>query len=167
MADTRKVVIEIDLKKEQDQVKNKTTENENDKAREETQGQLIKGILVHEGLKFAKQTLNRVLDTSVGRYFTMTEDYIGEQTYQNAKTLINKGTSLITSVGAGFALGGGFTPAGAVGAVVGAVTWGVNEGFSIYERQSTYAKSLNASRYNTQFMGTRTGLIDNGRGTEN
>jgi hypothetical protein len=167
MSDTRKVVIEIDLKKETDAIDNKTVENENDTAQGKTQGQLVKSILVNEGFKLLKQTANRILETSVGRYFTMTEDYIGEQSYQNAKTLISKGTSLITSVGAGFALGGGFTPAGVVGGVIGAITWGVNEGFAVYERKSNYAQSLNASRFNTQFMGTRTGLIDNGRGTEN
>lgn len=167
MAEVRKVVVEITTKGSENATENQTTTNESDETTKKTQSDLIKNILVHEGLKLAKQTLRKAIDVSINRYATLTEDYIAEQNLQNARIIVGKGTSLITSVGAGMMLGGGFTPAGVVGGVVGAITWGVNEGFSMYERQSNYAQSLNASRYNTQFMGTRTGLIDNGRGTEN
>jgi hypothetical protein len=167
MADERKVVIEIKTAKDKDEVETETTKPKDEKAVEKTQGQIIKGIIVHEGAKIAKQTLQRALENTVGRYFTLTEDYIGEQSYQNAKTVISKGTSLIKSAGTGFIMGGGFTPAGFVGAGIGAIAWGVNEGFAIFERKTNFAQSLNASRYNVGFMGTRTGLIDNGRGTEN
>lgn len=167
MADLRKVVVEIQLKGNEKNVENKTTENDNDEAIERTQGDLIKGILAHEGLKVAKQTLSRVVDSTVGNYLSMTENYIGEQIYQNAKTGISKVTSVISSVGGGLALGGGFTPAGAVGAVVGLVSWGVGEVFSIRERNIQINQSLNASAFQREFMGTRYGLINEGRGTEN
>jgi hypothetical protein len=168
MPDLRKVVIEIVTSQQTaDDVQNKTVTNEKDTTTKKTQGELIKGILVHEGLELAKDTLVRTLDTTIGNYLSMTENYIGEQNYQNAKSAVSKAKNLVTSVGSGFALGGGFTPAGFIGAGIGLISWGAGEYFSIRERNSQYAQSLNASAYQRQFMGTRYGLVNEGRGTEN
>lgn len=109
----------------------------------------------------AMSTLGSSISLSINRYFSLQEDYLAENLYNNIKTTLSKGTSLYGNIAAGAAVGG------AVGAAVGAVTWVIGEGINQMQRYSGYYAQLNATNAQTEFSQKRAGLYDNGRGTEN
>ena len=167
MADDRKVVVEIKLKDDEDVVAN-VTQNQDEETKDTTFKMLMKNVIVMQTFDLAKDTLTRAVDIGITRHFSLQEDYIGENIYSNAKTTISKVSNLATSVIGGATAGAQLGGVGAVaGAVVGLASWGIGEAFSINERQSNYARTLNASKYGSEFAQTRAGLINNGRGTEN
>lgn len=167
MADERKIVVEISLKQDEDTIKN-VTDNENEETKDTDSNILMKNIIVNQAYNLAKDTLIRAVDVGITRNLALREDYIGENIYNNAKVTINKVSNLATSVIGGAVTGGQAGVGGAIaGAIIGFAGWGIGEAFSINERQSNYARTLNASRYGSDFMQTRAGLINGGRGTEN
>lgn len=166
MADERKIVIEVQLNdKSQDAVSN-VVDNEKDETAKIEKNSLAKNVLVNQAFQIAKQNITKSVDIMINRGLTLREDYIGEQTYQNAKTVINKVTSFGTSIWGGAMLGSSLGPVGTIaGAVIGAVGWGISEMIAQDERKFAYNSSLNASRYNMLFSQERAGLINGGRGT--
>ena len=108
-------------------------------------------------------TIN-VAEYAVNRYFTLSEDYLNQNIYNNVKHTINKGASLGRTA---FSI----ATMAATGNIPGAVVTGavsiINEGMQYYQRMSGYYQALNATNYQTGFSATRAGLVNDSRGTEN
>ena len=117
----------------------------------------LKTMAIQNTLQAIKQSVN----LSTRRYFSLSEDYIGENNFNNVSTAISKVTGLASQIMVGAQIGG------PIGALAGVVTWGVTESINYKARMSSYYSSLNATNYNTSYERTRAGLVDNGRGTEN
>lgn len=125
--------------------------------------------LVKMGVEKVGNIAMQTAQVSLNRYFSMSENYMAETDYQNAMTMINKSKSLYSTIAsgamAGAAVGG---PMGAaVGTIISAGAWGINEYVNYQQRMSNYYQNLNATRYQTEFDRTRLGLTNEGKGTEN
>ena len=110
------------------------------------------------------------------RYFTLREDYIGQNKMNAIQTQIGTAKSLLSSIVGGAIAGGAIgvssaNPLGvAVGAVVGGVTSGVKAGLNLRvqrdQKIEQYNMQLNATNAQTRFMASRASLVNGGRGTE-
>jgi len=110
------------------------------------------------------------------RYFSLREDYIGQNKMNAIQTQMSMAKSLLSSITGGALAGAAIgmssaNPAGvAVGAVVGAVTSGVKAGLNLRiqrdQKIEQYNMQLNATNAQTQFMASRASLVNGGRGTE-
>lgn len=180
MADTRKITIDII---------SKTTSAGNNQAEKATESTgevksdlttllhpiktaesntLGKNILVYQAYQQAKKAIVTSVNATFTRYYSLSEDYIGENNYKNTMTAISKVTGFGTSVIGGAIAGSQLGVVGAVaGAVIGAVGYGVTEYLSYNSKISSYYQNLNATNYQTSFQQTRAGLTNGGKGTEN
>ena len=122
---------------------------------------LAMNVLVNQAYRNAKDALIKTVEFNLNRYFTMHEDYMNENTYNNAKAAIGKMASFGTTVAAGAMMGG------PIGASVAAIGWGVNQAMAEKSTMSQYYQGLNSTNMETSFNRTRAGLINNSRGTEN
>lgn len=110
------------------------------------------------------------------RYFTLREDYIGQNKMNAIQTQMGTAKSLLSSIVGGAIAGAAIgtssaNPLGvAVGAVVGGVTSGVKAGLNLRiqrdQKIEQYNMQLNATNAQTQFMASRASLVNGGRGTE-
>lgn len=181
MADTRKITIEI-LNSDEggsnfDKGENTSTHSDNiDKTINKIMHPIKsaetitigKTVILNQAYQQAKQMLAQTIDLSLNRYYTLTEDYLGQTNYQNIKNTYGKVTGLASSIAGGAMTGGMAGPVGAVvGAVIGATSWGINQTIQNKANLSGYYQDLNAANFNTQFSRTRAGLVNEGRGTDN
>lgn len=110
------------------------------------------------------------------RYFTLREDYIGQNKMNAIQTQIGTAKSLLSSIVGGAIAGAAIgtstaNPLGVgVGAIIGGVTSGVKAGLNLKiqrdQKIEQYNMQLNATNAQTQFMASRANLINGGRGTE-
>lgn len=173
MAELRTIKISIDLSGENEtpvtpeQPKPEDMTDTNGKTKEGHT--LIKSLILNQGYQTAKRLIIQGVDAQLNRHFALNEDYMGETTYNNAKNLISKITSVASSVGSGAMFG--FSAGGGVGAVVGAgitaVGIGVSDFISIQAKMSSYYRNINASNIEVAYARQRAGLIDGSKGTEN
>lgn len=112
-------------------------------------------------IKLAKKLITNTVDTTVNRNLSLTENYIGQQTLSNVKTILGKAESLFTSVAFGASVGG------PVGAAVAVASWGTSQYFDYLNKKSSYYQALNATNAQTEFSQTRAGLYNEGKGTLN
>lgn len=171
MAEVRKITIEIVEKisggggdgEETNKKKKKTEEEKKAEARQKAWKQIGKNAF-----ETAKQVVISGVENSLNRYYSLTENYMAQTTYANAKKAISAGISLGSSLIGAAKVGMAAGPVG-VGAsvVIAGVAWGFSQWVSNQNRMSSYYQSLNASNYQSDFSQIRAGLIDGGRGTEN
>ena len=126
---------------------------------------IFKSLIIGKGFETAKRLIIQGVDVGLNRQFSINEDYMGETTYQNAKNVIGKVTSIASTIGGG-------TLAGAqVGAVIGfgisTIGVGVSETLSVQGKMSQTFRSLNASNVELNYARARAGLTDGSMGTEN
>ena len=126
-------------------------------------------------LSDALSTAYSIAMMELNRYFTLTEDYLGQNKMNAIQTQIGTAKSMLSSVGSGAAIGAAIgTVAGpggvAVGAVIGAISSGVKTGILAkterdqkVEQHNMQLKAINAQ---TNFMASRASLVNGGRGTE-
>jgi hypothetical protein len=127
-----------------------------------------KTVILNQAYQQAKQMLTQTIDLSLNRYYTLTEDYLGQTNYQHIRTAYGKVTGLASSIAGGAMTGGMAGPVGAaIGAVIGATSWGINQTIQNQANLSGYYQDLNAANFNMQFNRTRAGLVNEGRGTDN
>lgn len=127
-------------------------------------------------IKKASAVLNSSVSYATNRYFSLKEDYLSENVYNNIKSGVTKGlgmaSSLISGAAAGARTGSVFGPVGtAVGAVLGAAVGGFGYGANQYvqyqQKMSGYYQQLNATNAQTQFQAKRLGLSNEGQNTLN
>ena len=81
---------------------------------------IFKSLIIGKGFETAKRLIIQGVDVGLNRQFSINEDYMGETTYQNAKNVIGKVTSIASTIGGGTL----------AGAQVGGL-WGAAIGFGI------------------------------------
>lgn len=180
MADIRKVTIEIVSKSGgggNNQAKKPVDENGQLKKELETllhpiktaeEKILGKNVLVNQAYQNAKNAIIKSIDLSLRHYYNLKEDYLGENTYNIARTSISKVSGCWTSVIGGAIIGAEFGSTGAlIGAGIGAATYGITETINWKSTMSNYNQSINASSYQVSFMRQRAGLTNGSKGTEN
>lgn len=127
-------------------------------------------------IKKAGAVLNSSVSYATNRYFSLKEDYLSENVYNNIKSGVTKGlgmaSSLISGAAVGAKTGSVFGPVGtAVGAVLGAAVGGFGYGANQYvqyqQKMSGYYQQLNATNAQTQFQAKRLGLSNEGQNTLN
>ena len=127
-------------------------------------------------IKKAGSVLNSSVSYATNRYFSLKEDYLSENVYNNIKSGVTKGlgmaSSLISGAAAGAKTGCVLGPVGtAVGAVLGASVGGFGYGLNQYvqyqQKMSGYYQQLNATNAQTQFQAKRLGLSNEGQNTLN
>lgn len=127
-------------------------------------------------IKKAGAVLNSSVSYATNRYFSLKEDYLSENVYNNIKSGVTKGlgmaSSLISGAVAGAKTGSVLGPVGtAVGAVLGATVGGFGYGLNQYvqyqQKMSGYYQQLNATNAQTQFQAKRLGLSNEGQNTLN
>lgn len=120
-----------------------------------------KHILMKQAYDQVKGVIGNAINSSLNRYYALSENYMLETDITNIKTGISKATSFGTTVVSGAMVGGPW------GAAIAAAGWVANEAISYNNNLSSYYTQINTNNYNTQFSRTRASLVDNGRGTEN
>jgi hypothetical protein len=127
-------------------------------------------------IKKAGAVLSSSVSYATNRYFSLKEDYLSENVYNNIKSGVTKGlgmaNSLISGAAVGAKTGSVFGPVGtAVGAVLGASVGGFGYGLNQYvqyqQKMSGYYQQLNATNAQTQFQAKRLGLSNEGQNTLN
>lgn len=127
-------------------------------------------------IKKAGAVLSSSVSYATNRYFSLKEDYLSENVYNNIKSGVTKGlgmaSSLISGAATGAKTGSVFGPVGtAVGAVLGASVGGFGYGLNQYvqyqQKMSGYYQQLNATNAQTQFQAKRLGLSNEGQNTLN
>ena len=127
-------------------------------------------------IKKAGAVLSSSVSYATNRYFSLKEDYLSENVYNNIKSGVTKGlgmaNSLISGATAGAKTGSVFGPVGtAVGTVLGASVGGFGYGLNQYvqyqQKMSGYYQQLNATNAQTQFQAKRLGLSNEGQNTLN
>lgn len=170
MAEVRKITIEIvegdgggDDGENKTKKKKKTKEEKEKEKRQKAWKQIGKNAF-----NAAKEILISGVENSLQRNYTLTENYMAQATYANAKKSISMVTSLGTTIAGAAKVGSLAGGAGIVASVgVAVVSWGVNQYISYQNRMSSYYQSLNASNYQSDFSQIRAGLVDGSKGTEN
>lgn len=162
--DERKIVIEVQLKNAGGTSPNPSPDNVPDDETKEKSSKTtsaITTILMHEFYNQAKAMVKNMATYEVGKYFSLTEDYMNETNMQNTLNVIGKVASFGTAMFAGAKLGG------LPGVAIASVGWVGNEIYSMYQKAEQQQLQLNTTNYETAFARTRAGLSDNGRGTLN
>ncbi len=128
-------------------------------------------------IKKAGAVLSSSVSYATNRYFSLKEDYLSENVYNNIKSGVTKGlgmaNSLISGAAAGAKTGSMILPGigTAVGAVLGASVGGFGYGLNQYvqyqQKMSGYYQQLNATNAQTQFQAKRLGLSNEGQNTLN
>ena len=130
---------------------------------------IFKSLIIGKGFETAKRLIIQGVDVGLNRQFSINEDYMGETTYQNAKNVIGKVTSIASTIGGGTLAGaqvGGLWGA-AIGFGISAIGVGVSETLSVQGKMSQTFRSLNASNVELNYARARAGLTDGSMGTEN
>lgn len=170
MAEVRKITIEIvegsgggDDGEKKTKKKKKTKEEKEKEKRQKAWKQIGKNAF-----NTAKEMVISSVESSLQREYTLTENYMAQTIYANAKKSISMVTSLGTTIAGAAQVGSIAGGAGMLVSVGVAVTgWAFNQYIDYQNRMSSYYQSLNAGNYQSDFSQIRAGLIDGGRGTEN
>lgn len=91
----------------------------------------------------------------------LSENYMLKTDLSNAQNVYEKTKSFGSSVLRGSFIGG------AVGAIIGAVQWGVSNTIQVLQTQDKINMEISAIKHQDRFNQARLGLVDNGRRTEN
>lgn len=175
MADTRKITIEIlsdsydnlNVENNKQSVENTIQKIMKPMAKEQTNVN-AKTIILNQSYQHAKQLLSQSIELTLNRAFSLTEDYINQNNYQNIRKAYSLAASFGSSLIGGAMVGGAAGPGGAaIGAIISVSSWGANQVIQNKAALSSYYQDLNAANFNTDFSRTRAGLVNEGRGTDN
>lgn len=112
--------------------------------------------------------IKQAVSSSANRYFSLTEDYIAQNTYNNITGALGEVLGAGSIIFSGYKIGAAVSSIGGVaGGVIAAAAYVGGKTISTFNEMSTLRQSINTNNYNMQFQRTRMGLVDNGRGTEN
>lgn len=116
------------------------------------QYQSFYNMVKENAITFANQSLNR--------YYSITEDYIGENYKHNFDKALNTAQNITSATIQGAMVGG------IPGAIIGGTSAVLSTVASERQRINSYYANLNATNYQTEFNRTRSALVDNNRNTE-
>ena len=172
MAETRKITIEIITKEGSDTTPKPVgvqPENTESKEKASSEGKmLLKSVILNQGYNTAKRLIVQGVEANINNYLALSEDYMAENTYNLVKTTISKATGFTSSIISGATAGSVGGVAGAVvGGIIGGVGYGVSEVIGYQSRMSGYYRALNSSAIEKDYFSRKSGLYDNGKGTEN
>lgn len=177
MADDRRIVIELKAENHQAFVGAPKSENKQESFNLSNLAHPIKSIekntigknvIAYQAYSLVKQQIKAVAMYEINKYFSLTENYTTQQSFNNALTAIGKVASFGTTVVSGAMMGSSMGPVGAaVGAAVAAVGWTANESIQIYQRFDQQNRELATMNTQSQFQMTRMGLVDGGRNSQN
>ena len=169
-SDTRKVIVEIGSsgsgtgdshKKSDDTAANESHTNRKAKTL------LGKAVLAERAFYKTLSYSKSLARATIGMVNTLSEDYIGENLYNNISKTIDTGLSAVYMVTSGSTIGAMAAGTALGGAILGAGAFAFGETVQQIERYSQYYRNLNASNFSTSYNRVRAGLSDNNRGTEN
>ena len=160
MAETRKITIEITSVDKKPKTEIEKSQNESNAeglggldSNEKENGLLegSKSVVINQAYSKMKSLVINNVDYAINRHFNLTDDYIGQRTYNIAKSIIGKGKDFATSIAAGFAVGG---PVGAaVSAAFSVVSTGI-EVWKNYDQQNIMLKQMDTQlEYSRQRAG--------------
>lgn len=112
-------------------------------------------------IRQGKNAVASSVSLAMNRRFAVYEDYIGQTSFQNVMTTINKMTSAVGSIAGATMF---FGPAGMV---VSMASTFISEIVQVTARMNTAYRQLNITNANTAYAASRAGLVDGGKGTEN
>lgn len=169
MAETRTITIELVDKTEKTNTNDKEVDsesgldsNENNKVEDLSKRQLAqKTLFWNYAGRRAYSLLKQAVVSTANRYWSLTEDYLAQNTFNNTMNAVGETIGFGTTLAAGFKIGG------VAGGAIAAVGYAGAKAISTVGEYSNIRQSINATNYNMQFQRTRMGLVDNGRGTEN
>lgn len=126
----------------------------------------------HQSAKYIADNLIDLVKRSImftlNRTYSLTEDYISQNSLNNFMNSMSKISGVGASIIAGASAGSAFGPIGTtIGMVAGLGISIASEDIAGRQTLQGYYSSLNAATYQTEFAMQRAGLINEGRGTEN
>lgn len=166
--DSRKIVIEIKESSSGSKPNPSTPGNTNTTVSESTisGGDIAKVMFSHQVVNGVKNQVVQVAEYEFNKHFTLSENYMLENTYKQAKSYIKGAVSFGSSLVAGYMMGGG-----GVTGLIGATLFGslnlVSTGIRYSQSREQQAISIAETNYNTNFSAERLGLSSGSRGTEN
>ena len=161
MSEVRKVVIEIVGKQDDSKKTIGSKLNPQTPATDRANVDLVSSVVVNQAYQQIKGVVKNTGMYHINKHFTLKENYLMEQQFNNALTGINK------AVGFGTALVGGFMIGGVAGTIVAGVGWGVNEAVGVYKRYDQANLQLQTTATQLAFARQRAGLTNENRGTMN
>lgn len=164
MAD-REIQIIVRAREEGDEAQEKF-DNEEDAAEIQIKRNKIKKNALKRMANFAYQEITAQVNYEVGKYVNLTESYKTEILMSNINSTAQKAMSLVGMTTTGAQIGAMFG-APVVGAAIGAAMGIASETMSLIRQYDQQNLSINLGEKYAGYAGSRMGLIDNGRGTQN
>lgn len=122
----------------------------------------VQSALLHEAYNYAKQELLTIASYEINKYFSLTDDYIGQRNLSVAKSVISKAMGIGSTIMAGFAMGG---VAGGAIAIVGSGVTLATDIFQNYDNEririNQQNKQLAYSRQRAGYSLTSESIGDN------
>lgn len=144
MADTREIVITI---KGSGETTTQTDKPDNPNPKDSSNIKKSTSILLNQTYQRLKSEISSEVNYEIDKHFRLSDNYIGQRNFNNAKQVINKAVSFGTSIATGFAIGG---PVGAVGAFV---VQTISLGIDIYQNYDQ--ENINLRQMEAQLSYTR------------
>lgn len=172
--DSRKITIEIvggeGDDNEENVVSTKSSDSILKKYKKDKQERLARKMAIISLAKRAASQSIQIADSLINTYFSLTEDYKGQTTYQNIKSVLSQMNSVSTNIASGAITGA--TVGGPVGAIIGAGVGVIKSGVDM----ATHAHNVHLQQnldiatkgYSAEYNRNLAGLIvGDGRNTEN
>lgn len=108
---------------------------------EESEDAAFRNIAQNQAWNYVKADIRQIVGYEINKWFTLTDDYIGQRNVTAAMNVINKAKSI------GVTLAAGFMAAGPIGLIVAAVGSAIDLGVGVsqnYDRQNIRIKQMNA-----------------------
>ena len=162
MAETRKITIEITSvdKKPKTEIEKSQNENSEDgisNQKYDPNKDLLNlneagtNVVINQAYNQMKNMIVSNVDYAINRHFNLTDDYMGQRTYNIAKGIVSKGYNMAISIQAGFLTGG---PMGAAIAASLSIGSTIIEAVKNYDQQNIMLRQMDTQlEYSRQRAG--------------
>lgn len=129
----------------------------------------VKKRIISEAKNTASELISGAVSFGKDRYFSLKEDYLSENVYNQVSSIVSKGKSFISSGVSGAKIGVqiGGVAGGVIGAVAGVSLTIPMQYINYQKRMSSHFQQLNATNAQTSFQAKRAGLENEGQNTLN
>lgn len=133
----------------------------------------VKKVLYQQAKSQAINIVSSAASYSLNRYFSVKEDYLAENVYNEVSSKVSIAKSVYSGGKQGAQFGGQI--GGGIGAIIGAVVGGIYGGatssiqkhIEYQKRRAAYSQQLNATNAQNDFQSKRIGLSNEGQNTLN